>query len=637
MKMTVARPVRRLASTLLAGVALILAVFGCSPAAAQMAYKNPKLPVENRVDDLLSRMTLDEKVGQMTQLARDRLSPSTVKSLGLGSVLSGGGSSPYDNSPKGWRAMVDSFQRAALGTRLGIPILYGVDSVHGNNNLKNATVFPHNIGLGAANDSSLTERIGAAVARETAACGVTWTFAPCLAVVRDPRWGRTYESFGQDSALVTPLGAAFTRGYVGALVGKSALPITCAKHFLGDGNTAFGSSTTGNYLLDQGNTVADENFLRTVLVPPYRAALDAGARTVMVSFSSWNGEKMHGRADLITGLLKGDLGFTGFVVSDWAGIDQVDPDYDAAVVTAINAGVDMAMVPYEGDRFIQSVKRGVASGAIPQTRVDDAVRRILRVKFETGLFDRPMSDPALAPSVRSAEHLALARDAVAKSLVVLKNNNALPLAASLPRLYVCGSVADDIGLQCGGWTMTWQGAAGEITAGTTILGGIREKLPGDRVVYAADGDFAAAGASAIDRTSPCLLVVGEAPYAEGVGDSDALGLLPQDEAAYRRARAAFDTVIVTVVSGRPLILDAIAGGADAIVAVWLPGSEGSGVADVLFGDVKPTGKLPVDWPARVDQLPSGNFIAAREKSAASGKAIPRAQTPQWPVGFGLTY
>ncbi len=592
-------------------------------------YKNARLPVEERVSDLLSRMTLEEKVGQMTQIEKGSLRGGDVRDLFLGSVLSGGGASPSKNDPAGWADMVDAFQAEALATRLGIPMIYGVDSVHGHNNLKNATVFPHNIGLGAANDADLVRRIGVAAAEETLATGIPWTFAPCLAVARDPRWGRTYESFGEDPTLVSALGAAFVEGFrsadgsAGASVGTGPKPVATAKHFLGDGAARWGTSTTGNYKIDQGDAAGDEAFLRDVLLPPYRAAIGAGARTVMVSFSSWNGVKMHAQKALVTDLLKGELGFDGFVVSDWGGMDQIDGDYYRAMVTGINAGVDMNMVPYDARKFIQAVTRAVAAGDIPQARIDDAVRRILRVKFEIGLFENPAANRSLASTIRSPGHLALAREAVAKSQVVLKNapsakaGPALPIDPASGRLFVAGVSADNMGMQCGGWTIDWQGKSGPIDEGTTILGGFREAFGADRVTYDAFARFAEA-----DRTATCVVVVGERPYAEGVGDSATIALNPGDVGTVERARESFDRVVLVILSGRPLVLGPAALSCDAIVASWLPGTEGAGVADVLTGKVAPTGKLSFDWPRSVDQLPLDRFISGEEK-------------PLWPVGTGL--
>lgn len=607
---------------LLAGVLFLSACSGPTATAqvpSDALYKNAAAPVEQRVEDLLKRMTVREKIGQMTQIVKDVTHSGDIRDLTLGSVLSGGGGSPADNTATGWANMVDSYQKEALSTRLGIPMIYGVDSVHGHNNLKGATIFPHNIALGAAGDADLVKRIGVAVAEETAATGVLWTFSPCVAVGRDPRWGRFYESYGQDPVLVTALGSAFIQGFQSASTGTAAKTAATAKHFLGDGGTGWGTPTTNNYKIDQGDTKGDDAYLRSVLLPPYAQAVKDGVRTVMVSFSSWNGLKMHAQKDLITGILKKELGFTGFVVSDWAGMDQINPDYYTAMVTGINSGVDMNMVPYEAGKFMAVVEKAVAAKDISMDRIDDAVRRILRVKFEMGLFEAPLANRALASTIRSADHLALAREAVAKSQVVLKNLGVLPLKKNAAKMYVAGNAANDIGIQCGGWTMSWQGKAGAITAGTTIVDGIKEKITGGEVIFDAYANFEKA-----DRKAVCVVVVGETPYAEGVGDSETIALTPGSLEVIKKALAQFDKVVVVLVSGRTLVLDSSVEQAAALVAAWLPGTEGAGVADVLFGDVKPTGKLAFDWPKSVDQLPLGRFISGEQK-------------PLYPVGYGLMY
>lgn len=591
-------------------------------------YKNPSVSIEKRVEDLLSRMSLEEKIGQMTQIERGSLRTGDISRYKLGSVLSGGGGSPSQNTVSAWQQMLDQYQEETRSTRLQIPLLYGIDAVHGHNNLKDATIFPHNIGLGAADDPDLVRRIGAATAAEMAATGIYWNFAPCIAVGRDPRWGRFYESFGQDSSLVARLGSAYIQGFQeglqdGLKAGGRAVhikPIATAKHFIGDGGTRWGTSRTDNYKIDQGDTTADEQYLKDVLFPPYQKALESNVRTVMVSFSSINGLKMHAHKELITTVLKKQWGFNGFVVSDWGGIDQVDPDYSKAVAKAINAGIDMVMVPYDANRFINTMTQLVTQKQIPMDRIDDAVRRILRVKFEMGLFDTAQPAAQAKPSiVRSPEHLALAREAVAKSVVVLKNNGVLPLNGEQlgkKTLYVAGFGADNMGIQCGGWTISWQGSQGPITQGTTILGGLKELLLSSSIIYDAAANF--------DKTDPeatCVVVVGELPYAEGKGDSSELSLPPRELEAIQKARKLFKHVILVILSGRPVILDQTARSCDAIVAAWLPGSEGSGVADVLTGKVLSTGKLPCDWPESVEQLPLDNFIQGKEK-------------PLFPIGAG---
>jgi len=617
-------------SFIIAAVALVLLIaigafafcagsFNSSEVPRNALYKKANAKVEARVADLLARMTIEEKIGQMTQIVKDNLNAGEVKYYLLGSVLSGGGGSPATNTAAGWADMVDAFQNEALSTRLGIPMIYGVDAVHGHGNLANATVFPHNIGLGASGDTRLVEAIGKAVAEETAGTGILWNFGPCVAVVHDLRWGRTYESFGEDPSLVASLAGAYVRGYQSALTGSFARTVVSAKHFIGDGATVWGTATANGAKIDQGDARGDLAYLDKILLPPYAEAIKNGARTVMTSHSSWNGIKMVAQKDLITGVLKGELGFTGFVVSDWGDIQASDSNYYKGVVASINAGIDMSMVPYDARKFIAMVKKAVNSGDIPTDRIDDAVSRILRVKFEMGLFESPKANRTLAATIRSPAHLALAREAVAKSLVLLKNERALPLGKKLDRLYVAGSSADDIGAQCGGWTITWQGKEGKITEGTTILEGLKQKIPSASVVYESGANFTSA-----DRNVPCVVVVGEKPYAEWEGDNADIALSSDDRKTIANARGRFKKVIVVLISGRPLVLGSSLAKCDALVAAWLPGTEGSGVADILFGDVLPAGKLPFDWPLSADQMPIERF--------SSGE-----QTPLFPVGFGLRY
>ncbi|HAH61181.1 MAG TPA: beta-glucosidase, partial [Treponema sp.] len=371
-------------------------------------------------------------------------------------------------------------------------------------------------------------------------------------------------------------------------------------------------------LVDQGDTRCDEAFLRKTYLPPYKAAVENGVRIVMASFSSWNGTKLHADSYLLTDVLKKELGFTGFVVSDWGGIDQVSSDYYDAVVKSVNAGVDMNMVPYDADKFINAVKKAVSAGDIPQARIDDAVSRILRVKFESGIFEHPYRDESYIQTVRSAGHLQLARRAADESIVVLKNSGGvLPLKDGAD-VYLCGRGADDIGLQCGGWTMTWQGSAGDITEGTTIREALAAKYK--TLSYDADGKFGKHQDSAV-----CIVVVSERPYAEGMGDSPDLLLPSDDRAVYERVSKQFKNVVLVVLSGRPVVLGGMAEKPAAVVAAWLPGSEGGfGVADILSGAVKPRGKLPVDWPSSAEQLPYTNY--------AQGKA-----QPLYPRGYGLSW
>ena len=566
---------------------------------------------------ILARMTLDEKIGQMVQVDCAALKDkSDVQKYFLGSVLSGGSSDPVDgNSAQAWLNQVQEFQAQALQTRLKIPILYGIDAVHGHNNIDGAVIFPHHVGLGSTHDPKLIQRAERVTAEEVAGTGIRWAFAPCLAVAQDEHWGRTYESYGEDTALVSKLGAAAVVGFQGKrLSPEGASVLACAKHFIGDGGTENGK--------DQGNTVCDEATLRKLYLPPYRAAIKAGVGSVMVSYSSWNGQKMHGNKYLLTDVLKGELGFKGFLVSDWAAIDQISPDYKHDVEQSINAGLDMVMIPYgpgtKGNfvEFIDDLKALVADGKVPQARIDDAVRRILRVKFQMGIFESTATDPKLTAAIGSPEHRAVARECVRESLVLLKNeNHALPLAKNLKHLVVVGEAADDLGVQCGGWTIDWQGRKGEVThGGTTILTGIRQAVSPETVVsYSPDGGD-------LKNADAVIVVVGEAPYAEMKGDRKDLNLPAADLKLVAKAKASGATVVTLLLSGRPLILNSALPDSSAFVAAWLPGTEGQGVADVLFGDHKFTGKSSRTWPASNQHIRAGDDTEA----------------PLFALGFGLT-
>jgi beta-glucosidase len=589
--------------------------------------------VEARVEDLLARMTLEEKIGQMTQVEKNSIKPGDITKYFIGSILSGGGGSPNgNNTPEGWADMINGFQDEALATRLGIPIIYGVDAVHGHGNLRGATIFPHQIGLGASNDSQLVEAIGRATAAEMLATGTRWNFAPVVAVPQDIRWGRTYEAYSENTELVSKLASAYIKGLqsqpevLESNTGDSIYVLATPKHYLGDGGTKFGTSTqyiTKPYLLDQGDTQVDEAMIRSLYLPPYQASVDSDAMSVMASFSSWNGTKMHAQKGLIADVLKGELGFKGFIISDWGGIDQISPDYYTAIITGINAGVDMNMVPYDYIRYIDTMKQAVAKGDIEQERIDDAVRRILTVKFMLGLFDHPKSDPALISSIRSPEHLELAREAVRKSLVLLKNDDeTLPLSKDTKSILVAGQGADNIGMQCGGWTIEWQGKSGNITTGTTILDGIKATVSRTtQVKYNRSGEFN-------EDAEIGIVVVGEEPYSEGVGDVNDLRLSEADINAIKNTKTHVKKLIVVILSGRPLVITNQVDQADAWVAAWLPGTEGSGIADVLFGDYPFTGKLSFSWPRSNEQLP----ININNASGKTG-----CDAPLFPFGYGLKY
>jgi beta-glucosidase len=598
-----------LASVVLAGTLL-------SPVTASAVghplYRNPHQPVAARVNDLLGRMSLDDKIGQMVQGERAGATPEQAAGYRLGSILSGGGSVPTPNTPTAWADMYDAYQRAATATPLGIPTIYGVDAVHGNNNLYGATIFPHNIGMGAADDPRLTERIGRATAEEMSATGVDWDFAPCLCVARDDRWGRTYESYGEipRNAIAN---STIVNGLQGARLDGPASVLATAKHFIGDGGTSGGK--------DQGDTRISERELRAVHLPPFRAAIERGVGSVMISYNSWNGVKDHGNRYLITDLLKGELGFSGIVVSDWNGIDQIDgqPGFTAAEVgQSVNAGLDLFMVPFDYAKFIDLLRGEVLAGHVPMSRIDDANRRVLTKKFELGLFERPFADRSYLGTVGSSQHRALAREAVRESQVLLKNDGVLPLSKTNNKIFVAGRNADDIGNQSGGWTLTWQGQSGPAIPGTTILDGIRTAAGrGTTVTYHRDG----AGLDSSYRVA--VAVVGETPYAEGVGDRpNGLGLDAEDLATVARLKATGVPVVVVLVSGRVMDVAEQLPQWNGFVASWLPGSEGGGVADVLFGDYRPTGRLSFSWPAGPAQEPIN---------------VGDGQTPLFPYGFGLTY
>ncbi|WP_249714717.1 glycoside hydrolase family 3 N-terminal domain-containing protein [Rhizomonospora bruguierae] len=582
-------------------------------AAAGLPYQDPNLPVATRVTDLLGRMSLDEKLGQMTQAERPNASNADVTTYRLGSVFSGGGAAPSPNTATGWADMYDAYQRAAQATPLQIPIIYGADAVHGHNNVVGATIFPHNIGLGASRDPALVQRIGRATAEEVSGTGVDWTFSPCLCVARNDRWGRTYESFGEKPELPTAM-ATIIDGLQGSSLNGPASVLATAKHYVADGGTTGGR--------DQGDAQITEAELRSIHLPPFQEAVRRNVGSVMISFSSWNGQKLHGSSYLINTVLKGELGFTGFVVTDYNGIDQLDgqPGFTGAEVRqAINAGIDMVMVSSAWKSFIDTLRAEVQAGRITQARIDDANRRILTKKFELGLFEKPLTDRSYTGTVGSAAHREIAREAVRKSQVLLKNaNRVLPLARDNNKIFVAGKSADNIGYQSGGWTVTWQGGSGAITPGTTILQGIRAGAGANTTVtYSQNG-------SGIDSSyKVAVAVVGETPYAEGQGDrTGSMSLDATDLNTLNTLRASGVPVVVVLVSGRPMDIADQVGNWAGLLASWLPGTEGAGVADVLYGAYKPTGKLPVTWMQSASQQPIND---------GDGKAS------LFPFGFGLTY
>ncbi len=584
----------------------------------------PQPAGEAGVTDLLQGMTLPEKAAQLTQAEKNSITPAEAAELGIGSVLSGCGGNPEPNSPSAWRAMVLEYLDAAQRSRLGIPLLYGTDAVHGHANVVGATIFPHNIGLGAAGDPDLVEAVCRATAVETAATGARWAFTPTVAVALDPRWGRTYEAFGDDPDLVSRLAAAAVRGLQGADLADEESVVACLKHYVGDGGTEWGSLATHEWIdwweewrprwqIDQGDTRIDEATLRSVHLEPFRHGLAQGALTVMASYNSWNGQKLHGHRRLLTDVLKGELGFEGVVISDWLGIDQLHPDPYRCVVLAIEAGIDMVMVPFEYRRFIDNVVAAVEKGDLSTQRLDDAVRRILHVKEALGLFE---ADPPELPPIDVVgcdTHRALARRAVAASVVRLTDPAGVLPIGSGPVLVV-GAAADDIGLQCGGWTIEWQGGTGPITVGTTILDGFRQRQADLDIRFEPTGRFDEGV-----RAPVGIVVVAEPPYAEGAGDRGDLSLSEDDLRLVDRLRPHVDRLVLVLLSGRPLLVDSVLDRCDAIVAAWLPGSEGAGVADVLTGRRPFTGRLPRRWPADVSQV----------------NDLDHGGMPQWQRGHGV--
>ncbi len=561
-----------------------------------------------KVDSILDLMTLEEKVGQMTQAERGKITNSQIRSLFIGSILSGGGSGPTVNSAENWATMVDGFAQAALQTRLGIPLIYGIDAVHGNNNLYGAVIFPHNIGLGCTRNPELVKQAARITAIETGASGPHWTFAPCVTVPRNERWGRTYEGFGETPELAAMMGEAAIKGLQGDNLGSDSTIAACAKHFVGDGGTENG--------IDRGDTRLSEEQLRAIHLQGYISAVREDVATIMASYSSWNGESMHGHKYLLTDVLKKELGFNGFIVSDWDGIDTLSTSYRTAVKNAINAGIDMVMTPSQYEIFITDLKSLVNSGEVPVSRIDDAVKRILSVKYRMGLFEHPLAKRAYLDRIGSQEHRQIARECVRQSVVLLKNEqNTLPVPKQGKRIVVGGTHANDLGRQCGGWSITWQGSIGNITTGTTILQAVKNSVADPSSVISS---------STFDPTADfAIIALGENPYAEYNGDRTTLELSSTSVALINQYHQAGIPVVVILISGRPMLVNDILPNSSAFIAAWLPGTEGQGIADVLFGDYAPTGKLSHSWPRDMNQIPIN-----------AGDSV---YDPLFEYGFGLTY
>lgn len=589
---------------------LILTMIICMKAQDIISNTDEKLSLYHHVINLLSQMTLEEKIGQMTQVDMSALEDlNDITKYAIGSVLSGGDSDPIDSTISGWLRFTNLCQKKALETRLEIPILYGIDAVHGNNNIYGAVIFPHNIGLGCTNNTELVKKAAQITAKEVAASGIHWSFAPCVAVTLDERWGRTYESFGETAEITSRLGKAAIDGYQGNSLKDSGSILACAKHYVGDGGTSGG--------VDQGNTETNEKNLREVHLPGFIEAIKSGVGTIMASFNSWNGDKLHGHKYLLTDVLKVELGFEGFIISDWAGVDQVAENYKDAVEQCINAGIDMVMVPNKYKEFIKVLLELVYENRISEERINDAVSKILRIKYEMGLFENPFRSEKFIESVGSDEHRSVARECVQQSMVLLKNdNNILPVRRE-QKVLLAGSHANNLGYQCGGWSMDWQGGSGKITSGTTILEAFQKTKKDDFVVQFNDNN------KDIADHDIAIVVIGEKPYAEGQGDSNNLSLRTEDISLIKELHAKGKPVALILISGRPLILEPVLEYCDAVVAAWLPGTEGDGIVDVLVGDNAPTGKLSISWPRSMMQIP----VNIGDTNYA----------PLFKYGFGLTY
>jgi beta-glucosidase len=619
---------------------LLLCVAGAVLWSAAPAHPTQDPQIETKIAALLARMTLEQKIGQMVQADIRSVTPDDVRKFRLGSVLNGGGAFPGENkhaSVGDWVALADRFYDASMDTangQLAIPIMWGTDAVHGHNNVIGATLFPHNIGLGAAHDPDLIERIGAVTAREVAVTGLDWTFAPVVAVVRDDRWGRTYESYSEDPEIVRSYAERMVRGLQGTPGSKSFLDtshvLATAKHFIGDGGTADG--------VDRGDNRSSEAELLKIHAPGYIAAIDAGVQTIMASYNSWKGWKVHGSSYLLTDVLKQRMGFDGIVVSDWDGVDEVQGCSKDKCAQAVNAGIDMFMVPTEWKSFIGNTLDQVRTEKIPLSRIDDAVTRILRVKFRAGLFDkgRPSSRPLANKRelFGSAEHRELARQAVRESLVLLKNEHGLLPLRRNANVLVAGDGADNIPKQTGGWTVTWQGtenANAEFPGATSIFQGIA------RTVGGAGGTASSAAGPKLDRLQArpdfAIVVFGEDPYAEWFGDLKSLDYRGAgggaELALLQQLRQASVPSVCVFLTGRPLWIEPELAACDAFVVAWLPGSEGGGVADVLFRtrsgavhhDVR--GRLSFSWP--------------RSACQTRVNVGDRDYDPQFAYGYGLDY
>lgn len=556
-------------------------------------YLNPKFTTEERVSDLVSRMSLSQKVGQMIQAEWTQLTPSEMATYELGSLLSGGQAILSNNTIAGWKKLISDYQEAMLSTPLKIPAIFGIDAVHGHNNVYGATIFPHNIGLGAANDEEGIYKMSKIVAREVFTTGFSWNFAPCVAMANDPRWGRTYESFGTNPKLVNKLGLAYTKGQLAMSM------VACAKHYLGDGGTKMGTGLDNKS--DRGNTILSETEINDTLLPAYKAQIELGVPTIMPSYSSLNGVKMHQNGEYINGILKGELGFKGFVISDWEAIREIpNANFEEQVWISVNAGVDMLMEPEKWKATFYALIRGVENGHITEDRINDAVSRILRVKFDSGLFEDPMMEKHAPKTRKLRTNTArkIARDLAEKSLVLLKNeSNILPIKEGTS-IFVNGAGAHNIGLQCGGWTIDWNGLIDngkKITEGITILEGLKNIAPSKKLTILIDKNEA-------KNADIVMQVLSELPYAEMQGDSEDIELTgvlghPDNAATMAFCSSLGKPIITIILAGRHLanLSKDLATWTSCIMA-YLPGSEGGqAIAEVLVGNKKIYGQLPMPW------------------------------------------
>lgn len=561
-----------------------------------LPYLNADLSIQDRVNDLMDRMNDWEKIGQMVLIEKNSIRHiNDIARYNLGALLSGGGAGTDQNTPLSWLQMINKFQSAAKNTCLGIPLLYGIDAIHGNANVLGATVFPHFIGLGATRDSDLVRRVAEATAEEMAATGIYWNYAPNLDVAKDIRWGKTYETFGSDTENVAQLGLAYLEGTQSSS-NEYLKVLANPKHFIGGGNMEYGTSRNKDFKVEEGDININEETLRQVHLVSFEKAINGGARAIMVGTASWEGILNSANQYLLTDVLKEEIGFSGFIVSDWYGVYQIDRSRYKSLVIAINAGIDMVMAPFEYKDFMSNMQKAISMGDITKERLNDAVERILTVKFELGLFDRPEATLEGLSVIGSNEHRQLAREAVRKSQVLLKNKNSvLPLSVSLNKIIVAGSSANNLGRQAGGWTTEWQGIDGNYgILGTSVLEAIKNTVSKNtEVQFSETGDFN--GLADVG-----IVVVGEKPYAEGWGDNANPKLSSEDLLAIEKTRAKSKKIIIVIISGRPLDISSYSKDWDGIVASWLPGSEGEGITDVLFGLYPFTGTLPVDWNIDLD-------------------------------------